>query len=649
VLQHRSNADIVAVVQVQDQAGSLFNSLRQTGGDDAARNAVVIFLKQQLGVVADAGVSADGHTVWIAFADGTTGFILGSPAETQGGGPRRYNKRLPQRTMPIPPVACALALIGQEQAIVWAPFFSEFFSVAGDASVDIGTRFLPNTCAGRTPAITDQNATVDSMRNINTFSFIYINTHGYVDNVGNVEISTGEVSTVASQKAHEFDIQMGWVKWATAPDQNDYLTLTPQFFRYYGRHGFPNSIVFVSACESLGANGLPLNTTLSDTFLSNGGATFLGWNNSVHTAFTYAVSEQLYSTFTNMSLAASARTIGVTFDSLPSGRVDTPAPGQAIDAQLYLLGDRNRTLCKTSQLTYTLTPLPMPAGANQMYPYWINNAGDVAGDLVAGLNYPFFWSQTGGLQSLSSTGGRTGGINNAGQVVGSIPSSTAYFTDAFVWSSSSGLLDLKSKIAALSSGGGGINDGGWIVGPYFTSSTGALVFVLHGDNTVQFLSGDQGYGINNSDQVLLRTSGHQALVDQTGISNFTFDSLNVPHLNNSGQVVGSYSSGFPAASAFVWSKIGGLQTLGSLFSGCNATYANGINNLGQIVGSSAPCDFSSQKPVLWKNGTTVDLTTLIAPVSGWQVIAADAINDNGYIAGHGWYNGVVRAFLLIPN
>lgn len=43
-----------------------------------------------------------------------------------------------------------------------------------------------------------------------------------------------------------------------------------------------------------------------------------------------------------------------------------------------------------------------------------------------------------------------------------------------------------------------------------------------------------------------------------------------------------------------------------------------------------------------------DLQSLINPSSGWVIQDAWAINDNGYIAGNGLFNGLERAFVLAP-
>lgn len=43
-----------------------------------------------------------------------------------------------------------------------------------------------------------------------------------------------------------------------------------------------------------------------------------------------------------------------------------------------------------------------------------------------------------------------------------------------------------------------------------------------------------------------------------------------------------------------------------------------------------------------------DLNDLIDSGSGWVLVEARDISDEGYITGYGLYNGQTRAFLLVP-
>ena len=62
---------------------------------------------------------------------------------------------------------------------------------------------------------------------------------------------------------------------------------------------------------------------------------------------------------------------------------------------------------------------------------------------------------------------------------------------------------------------------------------------------------------------------------------------------------------------------------------------------------------SSGDGVVWRGDASNGLmnlndTTLVTGLSGWVLTSAEAVNDRGYIAGSGTYNGVPTAFVLIP-
>ncbi len=92
--------------------------------------------------------------------------------------------------------------------------------------------------------------------------------------------------------------------------------------------------------------------------------------------------------------------------------------------------------------------------------------------------------------------------------------------------------------------------------------------------------------------------------------------------------------------AWVW-QLGTMHDLGTLSPG-DSSYANGINDANVIVGCSG------NRAVRWVNKQIEDLNALIDPGSGWILTCANAINRAGWIVGNGTYDGVQRAFLLVP-
>jgi probable HAF family extracellular repeat protein len=78
--------------------------------------------------------------------------------------------------------------------------------------------------------------------------------------------------------------------------------------------------------------------------------------------------------------------------------------------------------------------------------------------------------------------------------------------------------------------------------------------------------------------------------------------------------------------------------LGELSGG--ASYAYGVNNNGDVVGTS------DSRAFLWRGGAMVDLNTQIPAGAGWTLETARAISDGGRIAGTGRHLGAERAYLL---
>jgi probable HAF family extracellular repeat protein len=110
-------------------------------------------------------------------------------------------------------------------------------------------------------------------------------------------------------------------------------------------------------------------------------------------------------------------------------------------------------------------------------------------------------------------------------------------------------------------------------------------------------------------------------------------------INDSGQIAGVYTD---AALVRAFLQNGGttvdLGTLGGDFAS-----ANGINNLGHVVGISALDDSTPwlAHAFLYANGVMTDLGTM----AGASLSEATAINDQGQIAGHGWVQGSHHAFI----
>ena len=102
-------------------------------------------------------------------------------------------------------------------------------------------------------------------------------------------------------------------------------------------------------------------------------------------------------------------------------------------------------------------------------------------------------------------------------------------------------------------------------------------------------------------------------------------------LNDEGQVVGtSDTTGDASFHGFLWQQ-GHLTDLGTL-PGDSYSSAIAIDNKGLVLGVSISASFSP-RAALWRNGTATDLNTLVSPDSTLYLESACSINDKGEIIG----------------
>jgi probable HAF family extracellular repeat protein len=295
-----------------------------------------------------------------------------------------------------------------------------------------------------------------------------------------------------------------------------------------------------------------------------------------------------------------------------------------------------------------------------------------------------------GVLNLGSSVAR--GLNDAGDVVGwssKIHPETG--SRAFLWSN--GLVTDLGTLGGTETLAFAINDNRRITG-VSSLNAGLNQHAFFWENGVMvdlgLPEGSQPTGINNLGTI----SGSAPFANQDSFDTFYaviwqngnaidlgLGTSRALAINNSGQVVGATFSGLDFHHAFLWAD--GMTTdLGTL--GGETSFAYSINDLGQVVGH-ADTETGATHAFLWENGVMTDISSsddvvpldinnngemvggvfvwkkgekrqdlnkLIPSDSGWELLAATALNNRGQIVGYGYLNSQdrchQRAFLLTP-
>jgi probable HAF family extracellular repeat protein len=314
---------------------------------------------------------------------------------------------------------------------------------------------------------------------------------------------------------------------------------------------------------------------------------------------------------------------------------------------------------------------PCPFAGPVEYANGMNSFGHVVGwhfDCDANWKVAFLWTPQDGYEALHRLPGFDGAlaedVNDSGQIVGFLEQTRR---SAALWQDGE-IIELGMPPEGNWSEAIAINNAGEIVGDWGNDIYGPMHGFIWRDGVMTDLgpilgtSNSGASDIGESGQIV-GWMGESVLFDceayllDDGVviglgpvpGGYTAEACAVNELD---QVVGwgrVPEDGYPfgVGRAFLWTD-GQMVALGTL-PGHPHSAARDINNAGQIVGGAAGAEgFESSHGFIWQHGVMTALDDLIDPDLDIHISAANAINEQGQIAAHGWHPEDLAAFLLTP-
>jgi hypothetical protein len=300
-------AQAQAVVDVQAQANTLWQTQLGLLGDTlAARQAAAADILA-LPEVEDAGVSPDDLSLWYLLDSGVRGGLALAPAGTRGGAsagvaPSAFG---PARGRGMRGIAGAA--VGSHRVLVWDAFASEFG--AFDEGPAVRDLYEASTCPlFEVDHVLNTAADIESVLEFTDYGTIVLITHGARDGDGDAVFLTRETANLSN--VQEWDVFLILQELTV---MNGVLAVRPEFVRNLPGF-FDEAVVYAGSCHGAA------NSTLADAFFERGAGTFFGYDNVVHSSFAENAAVQLFT-----ELSADLDTTGTAFAAvLPA--TDPSAP-----------------------------------------------------------------------------------------------------------------------------------------------------------------------------------------------------------------------------------------------------------------------------------------------------------------------------------
>jgi hypothetical protein len=289
VANRPTSVDVQAAMTVASNASAFFDGRRTQSGADQARVDLVDFLRGTSGV-RNAGLSADKATIWFRLDSGLPWLISTANPGTLSS-PTAMDSQV---QFPL-----------SQNSLILEPFF--FTNLEP---------MLTSMCGGMPVRFNGSAANVDAFKLMHRFGVVAIGSHGVINEDFDETLATGEEILLPSElpPGRLLDWELGRIEPVSRPPMQStsgaaVWYITPAFIRAYSGSGYPNSLVYVSACFSANYG------FLGDAFRSAGASTYFGFTNAVWDNFSREKGQQLFNVLTNYSLEPAERTANIAFAS----------------------------------------------------------------------------------------------------------------------------------------------------------------------------------------------------------------------------------------------------------------------------------------------------------------------------------------------
>jgi len=263
------------------------------------------------------------------------------------------------------------------------------------------------------------------------------------------------------------------------------------------------------------------------------------------------------------------------------------------------------------------------------------NGEDICGIGTHHVCLPFLW-QRGHMSALPTLGGNNGeasAVNMRGQIVG--------FAE-------NGALDTTCPA--------GTTNNRVALPAMWENGTAKPLPLVSGDvDGFAFWINNQGQAVGYSGNCTTATHGASWKNNVISVLHDLGNGALAQSINNRGQISGQVGSADGStAVAGVWlNGADGPVTEIHLPLGAAVAFASGINDRGQVVGSSLDAHLNWSHSFIWQDGVLTNLDTLFPASANLNPIMANKINERGQISGmaivmSGPHKGDVHAFLATP-